>query len=98
MICLFDEPWIGQCKNECISPIDNTAEQIYAGMCCEEHQGNCVVCGDKAFTRCMASFGVMCGRLLCEICGKGECCDLHACKGPAKVIRELRKALEQSCM
>lgn len=94
--CLFDEPWIGKCGKPSIGNGDDMSDAaIYQGMCCEKHsKEKCVVCGSQAFTRCVASRGLMCGRPLCDLCGKGEMCDWHASRGPIAVIVELRKQLK----
>ena len=95
--CLFDEPFRGTCGKPCVlTPDDCTNEDIFRGMCCKDHQEMCSVCGDKAFTRCMASIGgCMCGEPLCELCGEGEMCLSHSSKGPVKKIRELLKIIRE---
>jgi hypothetical protein len=95
--CLFDEPWVGQCKEPALGSARGASDEaIYAGLCCSKHsQEKCVVCGTQAFTRCQASIGVMCGRPLCDLCGKGEMCDQHSSRrGPVKLITELRARLD----
>lgn len=75
--CLFDEPWVGQCKNEA-RPDELT---------CEQHKDRCSVCGLQATTRCQASIGVMCGVPLCYMCGEGQMCLQHASSGPLWALR-----------
>jgi hypothetical protein len=93
--CAFDEPWIGRCRNQATGYNGSEGWLDYAGACCEKHRAEkCVVCGRQALTRCMASIGVMCGRPLCDLCGKGEMCDAHASTGPLKLIADLRRQLK----
>lgn len=78
--CCFDEPWIGRCKEP--MAVDS--------ICCEKHSSEkCSVCGAQATTRCQASIGVMCGVLLCDLCGHGQVCLEHSVRGPLWVIRAL---------
>lgn len=80
LVCTFNEPWLGRCKNQAID----------GGVCCEEHEKEkCSVCGEQATTRCQASIGLMCGIPLCRLCGAGEMCLSHASSGPLYVIRAI---------
>lgn len=79
-LCLFNEPWVGRCKEPALP----------RELCCTKHsQEKCQVCGEQALTRCNASIGVMCGVPLCHLCGAGEMCLQHATAGPLLVIRSL---------
>lgn len=78
--CLFNEPWIGQCKETAVD----------GDIVCEKHlKEKCQVCLGQALTRCQASIGVMCGVPLCHLCGAGEMCLDHAGRGPLVAIRTL---------
>lgn len=79
--CLFDEPWIGRCK-ESIAPSNILA-------CAKHATEKCQVCGAQALTRCQASRGLMCGIPLCHLCGEGEMCLHHAGAGPLLAIKAL---------
>lgn len=79
-MCLFVEPWVGECKKPAPE----------GQLCCEEHsKEKCHVCGEQATTRCQASRGLMCGIPMCHLCGAGEMCIHHAGDGPLMVIKAL---------
>ena len=78
--CLFNEPWVGPCKEPAIE----------GSLCCQKHsEEKCQVCGEQALTRCQASIGMMCGVPLCDVCEKGQMCLEHATSGPVMVVAAL---------
>lgn len=56
--CIFNEAWIGRCKNE-------EGENGY----CKEHKDlYCESCGEKATHSCSETMGLVCGAPLCDNC------------------------------
>lgn len=65
MRCRYDEPWVGQCRNEAIKGSKN----------CKEHAVLCSVCGKRLATHgCSCAGSWVCGT---PLCGEKDCVDKH---------------------
>ena len=61
--CLFNEAWVGRCKNEIVEN----------GYCKKHKDLYCVSCGEKATHSCSETMGLVCGVPLCDNCEHTLC-------------------------
>lgn len=57
--CIYDRAWVGYCGNQ-VEP-----NNVY----CNDHKHlRCTVCGENATKECSETYGLVCGRPLCDTC------------------------------